>query len=105
MAPPTTKPKPTKPPTTSPAIAPAWLVNGFEVPDSVDGGKMELGVEEPVVEVAVSDDVEDVLGLNMLLLSVIKLLAAVLIMVELDSKMLVNKTVVSTSRPRTSTDW
>jgi hypothetical protein len=72
---------------------------------------VELGVEEPVaeveveVEVAISDGVEDVLELNTLLLSVIKLLAVVLMTVELDSKMLVNKTVVSTSRARTETDW
>jgi hypothetical protein len=49
----------------------------------------------------VSDDVEDVLELNTLLLSVIKLLATVLMTVELDPKMLVNKTIVSTSRART----
>ena len=49
----------------------------------------------------VSDDVEDVLELNTLLLSVIKLLAVVLMTVELDPKMLVNKTIVSASRART----
>ena len=49
----------------------------------------------------VSDDVEDVLELNTLLLSVIKQLATVLMTVELDPKMLVNKTIISTSRART----
>ena len=105
IAPLTTRSKPTKPPTTPPAIVRVWLVNGFEVPGSVDGDEVELSVEEPVVEVevevAVSDDIDDVLELNTSLLSAIKLLATVLMTVELDSKMLVNKAVVSTSRART----
>jgi hypothetical protein len=102
IASPATRPKRTKPPTTPPVIAPAWLINGFEVPGSVDGDEVELGVEEPVVdvEVAVSGGVEDVLELNTLLLLVIKLLAAVLVTVEPDLEKLVNKAVVSTPRAR-----
>jgi hypothetical protein len=75
-------PSPTKPPTTPPAIAPAWLVNSFEVPGFVGRDEVGLGVKELVVDVevdvkvAVPDDVEDVLELNTLLLSTIRLLAS-----------------------------
>ena len=53
IAPAMTRPKPAKPPTTPPAIAPTWLVDGDEV---------ELAVEELVVDVdtgvVVSDGIE-----------------------------------------------
>jgi hypothetical protein len=85
IAPATTRPKPAKPPTTPPAIAPAWLVGGDEV---------ELAVEEVVFDV----DIEYVLLL--ITLSDMELLAGALMTIELDSKMLVNETVVSVSRER-----
>jgi hypothetical protein len=104
IAPPTTRPKPAKPPTIPPAIAPAWLVDGFEVAVTVGGDEGELDVEEPVVEVevevevVVSNDIVDVLVLITLLLLVIELMRGVLMTVELGTKVLVNKAVVSTSR-------
>ena len=66
---------------------------------------MELDVEEFVVEVGaeVEVDVSDVEGgvvMNRLLVPVIELLEGILMTIELDSKVLVSKTVVSTSRAR-----
>ena len=94
IAPATTRPKPAKPPTTPPAIAPAWLVDGFEVSVSVDVDEVELAVEELVgkVEVDVLGDIKAVVVLITLLLE------GVLMTVEPDPKLLVNKTVVSMSR-------
>lgn len=105
IAPPTIRPKPAKPPTTPPAIAPAWLVDGFGVPVCVDGDEVELDVEESVVEVDAEvevdvSDAEGVFEMNRLLVLVIELLEGILMTIELNSKVLVDKTVVSTSRAR-----
>lgn len=66
---------------------------------------MELDVEEPVVEADAEvgvdvSDAEGVVGMNRSLVLVIELLEGILMTIELDSKVLVNKTVVSTSRAR-----